>query len=134
MTPMPSGGKTAARLNGLNELMAGPCRPGVGSANRDATRFRAFSLWQNQGNYPITQLGRDLVLVDHPGNPKAPPIGTDIVFAIDGLQTRVLVEIDPAFNSEHAILDTEIDIFPVNARHLQHQGQSILGLEDVGVG
>src|SRR4029079_9141892 len=99
MTPMPSGGKTAGRLNGLKELTAGLCRPGVGSANRNATRFRAFSLWQDQCNDPITQLRRDLVLVDHPGNPKAPPIGTDIVFAIDGLQTLVLVEIDPAFNS-----------------------------------
>jgi hypothetical protein len=59
--------ETAARLKkGLSDALEGPSRPEINSANGNAPWFRSLSLRQDQGNYSITQLGRDLVLVDEP--------------------------------------------------------------------
>lgn len=50
-------------------------------------------------------------------NPKAPPVGTDIVFAVDRLQPFIFVKINPALDRDHSVLNTHFDVVSRYSRH-----------------
>jgi hypothetical protein len=73
------------------------------SVSRTSPRFaglRFLHLGKCQRDDAIAHLGPHLVLIDPARNPEAPPVGIDIVFAVNRLQPVV---IDSTFDGEQTV-------------------------------
>jgi hypothetical protein len=85
----------------------------------NATRLGFRRLGQNKRDYTVPQLGSDVVLVDPARNPKAPPIRANVIFAVDGLQSLILAEVDLAFDCEDSIFHVHLNIVPIDSWHFK---------------
>jgi hypothetical protein len=80
-------------------IALGPNYPSAG-LHLDFAGLRFLHLGKCQRDDAIAHLGPHLVLIDPARNPEAPPVGTDIVFAVNRLLPVVLAEVDSTFDGE----------------------------------
>src|SRR5271166_2407751 len=109
-------------------------RESFASPDRDLARLGVLGLWQGQGQHAVFEIGADLLLVDCAPEGEGARVMADVVFGVDGLHVLVLRKIDAAVDAEHVLLDVDVEVLLLDARHLEHDGERLLGLADVGVG
>src|SRR3954451_25382561 len=106
--------------------------PDPALADRDFARHCLLRLIQGQGQNAVFELGADLLPVDLVRQRERPGEMPDIVFGIERLHAVVFRRIDLRLDLQHLVLNTDINRFLVDPRHLHDHGQRVLGLEDVG--
>src|ERR1700720_963612 len=96
------------------------------SLHLDRSRLGLLGLRQHEREDAVLELGSDLALIDLARKMEASRIMTDVVLRIERLQSLILGQIKSPFDLENAVLDPDIDVAFLDARHLDHDRQGVL--------